>query len=163
MIREPCSHLASSPAGRGLKGCTHVYHWHQNKHYRNASSLAHLPNSAFSLTDFKPLCKLFCCLKRTFLSGLQLCRSQYFNTLLLENVPFLILPLNGFPFEVREHGTGLRLHIRLVSLLRSELMCECACVSELVNCFTGCVACGIMLIRILGSVPEHFILRKSSL
>lgn len=97
MIREPCSHLDSSPAGRGLKGCTHVYHWHQNKHYRNASSLAHLPNSAFSLTDFKPLCRLFCCLKRTFLSGLQLCRSQYFNTLLLENVPFLILPLNGFP------------------------------------------------------------------
>lgn len=67
------------------------------------------------------------------------------------------------PFEVREHGTGLRLHIRIVSLLRSELTCECACVSELVNCFTGCVVCGIMLVRILDSVPEHFILRKAPL
>lgn len=163
MFREPCSHLDSSPAGRGLKGCTRVYHWHQSKHDSNASSLAHLPNSAFSLTDFEPLCKMFSCLKRTFLPGLQFCRSQYFNTLLLENFPFLILPFNGFPFEVGEHGAGLRLHIRAASLLRSEPTCECACVSELVNCFTGCVECGVMLARVLDSVSEHFRLRKGLL
>lgn len=126
MFREPCSRFDSSPVGRGAEGCTHVYHWHQNKHRRNASSLAHLPNSAFSLTDFRPLCKLLCCL-RTFLSGLQGRSSQYFNTLLLERFLFLILPLDGFPFEVGEHGTGLRFHIRILSLLRSVLTCECVC------------------------------------
>lgn len=35
-------------------------------------------------------------------------------------------------------------------------------VSELVNCFTGYVACGIILVRILDSVPEHFITEEGS-
>lgn len=39
-------------------------------------------------------------------------------------------------------------------------VCECECVSELVNCFVGCWECGIMLARILDSVPEHFTLKK---
>lgn len=129
-------------SGRGLKGCTNVYHWHTTKHHRNAGSLARLPNSGFSLTDFKPLCKWCCCLRRTFLSGLQFYRSWYFNTLLLGNFPFPILPFTGFPFEVGEHGTGQRLLIRL--FFPSWGLCPCVsvceCVSELVNCLLVCAS-----------------------
>lgn len=147
---------------RGPKGCTNVYHWHGTKHHRNAGSLARLPNSVFSLTDFKPLCKWWCCLRRAFLSGLQFYRSWYFNTLLLENFPFLILPFFGFSFEVGEHGTGRRLHIRLVSLLRFVPVRECECASELVNCLVGCGECGVPLAGILDSDAEHFALKSSS-
>lgn len=127
-FREPCSHLDSSLAGQRTEGMHSCLSLAPEQALQKCKFLAHLPNPAFSLTNFKPLCKLFCCLKRTFLSGLQFCRSQYFNTLPLENFPFLILPLNRFPFEVGERGTGLRLHIRIVPLLRSEPTCEWACV-----------------------------------
>lgn len=46
-----CSHLDASPAswGRGVGGgCATVYLWQQDKHDRNAKSLAYLLNSAFS-------------------------------------------------------------------------------------------------------------------
>lgn len=39
----------------------------------------------------------------------------------------------------------------------------CMCERELVNCFTGCAECGVMLARILDSVPEHYTLRKAPL
>lgn len=41
-------------------------------------------------------------------------------------------------------------------------MCECECVSELVNCLVGCGECGIPLAGILDSVPEHFTLKKAT-
>lgn len=142
-------------------GCTRVYHWHQNKHHRNASSLAYLPNSAFSPTDFKPLCKLFCCLRRTFLSGLRFCRSQYFNTLLLESFPFLILSPHGSHLWSSEHDIGRRLHIRIVSLLRSGPICECVCVCVLGSCFIGSLEYGVILTKILVPILEHFTLSKT--
>ena len=42
-------------------------------------------------------------------------------------------------------------------------MHEYECASELVNRFVGCSACGIMLARILDSVPEHSTLKKAAL
>lgn len=113
-----------------------------------------------SLTDFEPLCKWCCYLRRTFLSGLQFYRSWYFSTLLLENFPFLILAFVGFPFEVGEQGTGLRSHVRIVSLLSFVPTCECECVSELVHFFEG-LECGITLARILDWVPGHVTLKQA--
>lgn len=84
------------------------------------------------------------------------------DILTLENFPFLVLAFIGFPFEVGEHGPGLRLHIRVGSLLRFVPMHECECASELVSRFVGCSACGIMLARILDSVPEHSTLKKAA-
>lgn len=67
----------------------------------------------------------------------------------------------GFPFEVGEHGTGLRLHIRIASLLTSVPACECERVSEPVHCFPGGLEDGILLARIPDSVPEHFTAKQA--
>lgn len=126
MFREHCSHLDTSPAGRGLKGAlmfitgTRTSITEMQAPWLTSQILLSL------LTDFKPLCKLLCCLRSAFLSGLQFCRSQYFDTLLLENSRFLILHPIGCSFEVGEHNPGLRLHIRIISLLGSVPLCECA-------------------------------------
>lgn len=107
-------------------------------------------------TDFRSPCNLFCCLMSTLLSGLPFCRSQYFNTL-LGNSAFLTLHPVTPPLKLENMAPGLRLRIRIVSPLRSLPMYECVVyMPELVNCFVGCLERGIMLARILDSVPEQY-------